>query len=251
MPYMQGVNRINIDHKKINIDSDKESNISGSKKILCCTCTKSRCLKKYCECFANNEFCFGCECLNCYNLPQYRIKSSINYSSVSNTGEITKKDDCESNLESQKVDLICNCTKSNCMKKYCECFKAGQGCKEMCRCINCENNKEIKVVKKEVLTEAEKEKRKVSRNPINFIIEGISVYIQNENISVTQRKEIPDRKDYNENIKNNQNNFNNTFTDFGNDMKSHLDLNEPDNKIIKNYSKIFQVNSYMSNNSSN
>ena len=36
-----------------------------------CTCTKSKCLKLYCECFANSEFCNGCNCKGCFNNPDY------------------------------------------------------------------------------------------------------------------------------------------------------------------------------------
>ena len=34
---------------------------------------------------------------------------------------------------------VCNCTKSNCMKKYCECFKQGLHCNSVCRCLDCKN----------------------------------------------------------------------------------------------------------------
>uniref|UniRef100_H3AHP0 Lin-54 DREAM MuvB core complex component n=2 Tax=Latimeria chalumnae TaxID=7897 RepID=H3AHP0_LATCH len=32
-----------------------------------CNCTKSLCLKLYCDCFANGEFCNNCNCTNCFN----------------------------------------------------------------------------------------------------------------------------------------------------------------------------------------
>lgn len=32
-----------------------------------CNCTKSQCLKLYCDCFANGEFCHSCNCTNCFN----------------------------------------------------------------------------------------------------------------------------------------------------------------------------------------
>lgn len=32
-----------------------------------CNCTKSLCLKLYCDCFANGEFCHLCNCMNCFN----------------------------------------------------------------------------------------------------------------------------------------------------------------------------------------
>ena len=37
------------------------------------------------------------------------------------------------------TEVICNCTKSNCTKKYCECFKMGRRCDALCRCVNCLN----------------------------------------------------------------------------------------------------------------
>ena len=32
-----------------------------------CNCTKSQCLKLYCDCFANGEFCHLCNCTSCFN----------------------------------------------------------------------------------------------------------------------------------------------------------------------------------------
>lgn len=33
----------------------------------------------------------------------------------------------------------CNCKKSHCLKKYCECYQAGVKCTDLCKCINCKN----------------------------------------------------------------------------------------------------------------
>ena len=33
----------------------------------------------------------------------------------------------------------CNCKKSNCLKKYCECFQAGVVCSPACKCVDCLN----------------------------------------------------------------------------------------------------------------
>lgn len=39
-------------------------------KLKTCNCRKSRCLKQYCECFREKEFCsHRCNCLSCHNLP--------------------------------------------------------------------------------------------------------------------------------------------------------------------------------------
>ena len=40
---------------------------TGVKPRKPCNCTKSQCLKLYCECFANGEFCNNCNCNNCFN----------------------------------------------------------------------------------------------------------------------------------------------------------------------------------------
>lgn len=33
----------------------------------------------------------------------------------------------------------CNCKKSTCLKKYCECFQAAIYCSDMCKCVDCKN----------------------------------------------------------------------------------------------------------------
>jgi hypothetical protein len=33
----------------------------------------------------------------------------------------------------------CHCKKSNCLKRYCECFQAGVLCTDACRCDGCKN----------------------------------------------------------------------------------------------------------------
>lgn len=34
---------------------------------MCRACSKSACLKLYCECFARGAFCDGCKCKDCHN----------------------------------------------------------------------------------------------------------------------------------------------------------------------------------------
>eukprot|EP00794_Sanderia_malayensis_P012864 gene12864-14189_t len=41
-----------------------------------CNCTKSQCLKLYCDCFANGEFCNNCNCHNCSNNIQHEAERS-------------------------------------------------------------------------------------------------------------------------------------------------------------------------------
>lgn len=41
--------------------------IIGKKSKRPCNCTKSQCLKFYCDCFAAGEYCSGCNCKDCLN----------------------------------------------------------------------------------------------------------------------------------------------------------------------------------------
>ena len=35
-----------------------------------CNCVKSRCLKLYCDCFAQGVYCSGCSCQDCHNTEE-------------------------------------------------------------------------------------------------------------------------------------------------------------------------------------
>ena len=97
-----------------------------------CTCSKTGCLKKYCNCFANGVPCEGCECKNCQNVSNSNKNDNIDL-------EEKKIFPLMQNRFDRNQRTICNCTKSNCMKKYCECFKQGFSCNSLCRCMDCKN----------------------------------------------------------------------------------------------------------------
>ena len=102
------------------VDFDSKTNDANLGDKICCYCTKTRCIKKYCECYSNNRYCKNCHCVNCLNKFIHK-------------GNEPPKENVESN------QVFCTCTKSNCNKKYCECFKSSQKCTFKCRCINCKN----------------------------------------------------------------------------------------------------------------
>ncbi|DBB01925.1 hypothetical protein WJX77_005673 [Trebouxia sp. C0004] len=124
--------------------NDDPSGPSGSgtackdgKVLRKCTCKKSRCLKLYCECFAAGVFCDNCMCINCCNTLE----------AVSMVHE-AKKNIIKARPSAFEPKVInatqqhskgCNCRKSRCLKKYCECFQAGVLCTEACRCLDCHN----------------------------------------------------------------------------------------------------------------
>lgn len=60
----------------------------------CCNCKKSRCIKLYCDCFAANLLCEGCQCINCHNNEECQRKAHHN------TG---KPDDEKGLLHKKKV----------------------------------------------------------------------------------------------------------------------------------------------------
>ena len=109
-----------------------------------CTCSKTKCLKKYCECLSNNQFCnLKCNCLDCRNSPIYK----------NNLDEIE--------------GVTCTCLKSNCNKKYCECYKIGEKCKFNCRCINCLNINKNKLIMESISVLIEKKEIKINTKLIN------------------------------------------------------------------------------------
>ena len=137
------INRAYISVQPINTGGINVSKIK-------CTCSKTNCLKKYCACFANGIPCDGCDCKNCENIG---VKSNSN-SNNNNENNINNREEKLNNANSNNNNnnyssirvpspknqrIICNCTKSNCMKKYCECYKQGYNCNSLCRCVECKN----------------------------------------------------------------------------------------------------------------
>lgn len=179
--------------KKVSTSDIKESennNITSEK--LCCNCTKTKCVKKYCECYSNNRFCRNCHCVDCMNIPE-------NNSACENGKEL---------LETEKV--LCTCAKSNCTKKYCECYKSNQKCTYKCRCVNCKNG--VKASFNVNVPESDNIINKESINKdneiINNIVENNSVD-KNEKINLgigdKNNKKINSRKSSNENNNENKN----------------------------------------------
>ena len=59
----------------------------------------------------------------------------------------------------------CSCPRSNCIKLYCDCFKAGRPCSGICSCLNCKNTEEETSVNGERIQAI---KNTLARNPRAF-----------------------------------------------------------------------------------
>ena len=168
-------NKFNFFQSKKIITSDvKETDNNNSTDKTCCYCTKTRCIKKYCECFSNNRYCKNCHCSNCLNIPEY---SGIELAKI-----CTETD-----------QVFCTCTKSNCNKKYCECYKSSQKCNDKCRCVNCRNAPQISFSVKI----PEKNENINKENDVN-----ISVNNSNDNLDDNQKEKL-NLEDKAKNSKNN------------------------------------------------
>lgn len=80
------------------------------------------------------------------------------------------------NIHNHKNDEVgCNCYKSNCRKKYCECYKLKKACTSLCRCMECEN----------IFNTAKKVNSRMKEpSEDSYHIEQISVEIKRSQISI-------------------------------------------------------------------
>ena len=108
-------------------------------KNFSCNCKKTKCLKLYCECFSANGFCTpSCNCIDCLNTEN----NSELRDNVKKVLLIKNPEAFKDIIEKRKFSGIkkgCNCKKSHCKKKYCECYGNGNLCSNTCKCEDCEN----------------------------------------------------------------------------------------------------------------
>ncbi|XP_028779281.1 CRC domain-containing protein TSO1 [Neltuma alba] len=121
-----------------------------------CNCKKSKCLKLYCDCFAAGLFCAeSCACQDCFNRPEHgslvletrqqiETRNPLAFAPkiVQHVTDIPSNNMDDANIttpSSARHKRGCNCKKSMCLKKYCECYQANVGCSSGCRCEGCKN----------------------------------------------------------------------------------------------------------------
>ncbi|XP_017948937.1 protein lin-54 homolog isoform X2 [Xenopus tropicalis] len=118
----------------------------GSKTKKPCNCTRSQCLKLYCDCFANGDLCNNCNCSNCYNNAEHELErfKAVKACLYRNPDAFQPK------IEKGKIGDVkprhnkgCNCKRSGCFKNYCECYEAKIACSSVCKCVGCKNVKSL------------------------------------------------------------------------------------------------------------
>lgn len=97
---------------------------SPSAKRSPCNCKKSKCLKLYCECFAAERFCQGCNCADCGNTPTAGLirEKAIKDTRAKNPNAFKPRIGHKhvSNSPQTGHNMGCKCKRSECLKKYCE-----------------------------------------------------------------------------------------------------------------------------------
>jgi hypothetical protein len=108
----------------------------------CCSCKKSKCLKLYCECFASGTICQGCNCHDCHNTKDNKQEILRAKQTLKEKNPLALK----RHSPEKKEQVTCNCAKSGCIKKYCECFKSGGKCGTGCNCTECKNMTALRTI---------------------------------------------------------------------------------------------------------
>ena len=122
-----------------------------------CNCKNSRCLKLYCDCFSASILCDDCNCNDCKNNKENEEEKDNARKAVlkRNPRAFHAKFEKEAEAEAEADEATgaggaastkhargCCCSKSRCIKNYCECWQMGIKCHAKCKCVDCMNGKD-------------------------------------------------------------------------------------------------------------
>ena len=225
--------------KKMSIDLT-DDNFNKNIQIIGCNCKNSGCLKRYCECFTRMKFCdANCQCKNCFNTIEHEKERNESIQIYLMKSPISFK---KNNLNINNV--TCSCKKSNCLKKYCECYQIGIKCNNNCKCFECKNRnkgdkKMFEVNNIENNNNNKKRDRYFSFDEISFFNrnEKDGLFYNNFNnnnnqiislktVEIDTKKVIIDNYNF---LNNNNNNINNNIN-IVNDNNTILNNNENNNR---------------------
>jgi len=107
-----------------------------------CRCTKSKCLKLYCKCYASGIFCDYaiCTCNNCANYSGSTEEADHCPSCTCASCRQSKAKEARRVLAMGISRRMCRCKTSKCLQLYCPCFQSGQSCSSQCSCVHCLNH---------------------------------------------------------------------------------------------------------------
>ncbi|XP_068579481.1 spexin prohormone 2 isoform X2 [Cebidichthys violaceus] len=102
-----------------------------------CRCTRSQCLKLYCECFSSGTMCGSCDCSNCHNNAEHEVKRRAAVKLCLGRNPAAFRSTTAGGMRERNKG--CNCKRSGCLKNYCECYEANIKCSVSCKCVGCRN----------------------------------------------------------------------------------------------------------------